>query len=239
MVNRTRRITNYDIIRDLVNHLTEDQIHDYITNQNQNYHIPPQTINKLTESIENEKHGSTPERLENIREHFIDYLYETTIPSGLSFQHQVAEWLKRKDSDLEENEHIRGALTYPKYIDVDIHVKKQRRLWSKQVWVEVKVPQVTLPIVQKILRNATTVHQARAEGKVEWAPDLLMLVSARGFTKPALALADSHKVYCVQYRIGFSPQSRGRRYHFVGLMSEENYDRGINSEYPKHPSTTL
>lgn len=242
MSNRKRLMSKDDVIHDLVKTLSEDQIHEYIetTRQNNGYHIQTKTITKLVDAIENEKHEPTNQRLDNVREHLLSFIHEATSRPGYNLQTRVVEWLKKKDPDVQENEHIRGALTYPKYIDVDVHVRKQSRfLGIKDVWVEVKDQPVDLPIVTKLIMNATTVHQAKEEGIIEWAPDMLMLVSSRRFTGPALEYADSYKVYCVVYQKGLSNASRGRAYHFVGSMSEEDYDTGRNSEYPKHPSTTF
>lgn len=104
-----------------------------------------------------------------------------------------------------------------------------------------KVSSVGRPVVEKLERCATDVHLAKHRGLVDWAPDLLMIVSMRGFTEPALELANSRSIYCVHYLANaYFPgvSKRGRRYYFRGKMSKEDYDKGKSSNYSKHPSTT-
>lgn len=226
------------VIHDLVGLLSEGQILEYSRSIGLDKLHPRlgERFERFEQDLGYITEQSDPGKLDVMREALVDFLLNDAIPSigGIRFQDQVSKWLKRKDEEITIGELVRGTLTFPKYVDVDVHVVKKGFFSRKDVMVEVKIPKVSKKMVQKLLRNATDLHTAHDKGTTPWSPDLLMMVSMNGFTKPALDLADLNDVYCVHYNVGrhsLKPQG-GRRYMFVGKMSEQDYDRAIPSKYP-------
>jgi len=232
------------VIRDLVSILSEHQLLEYARSIGLDQYTvsSSQHYLQLTLFFEKETQNEGPERVQRMRDELTDFILETGVPplGGMRFQEKVARWIKNKGDPVLFGEKVRGALTHQKYHDVDIHVEKKGLLGKKHVWIETKVTTVGRPIIEKLERSATDVHLAKHRGQSDWAPNLLMVVSMRGFTEPALDLANSRSIYCVTYdaRSNSSRSNRGRRYHFLGKMSEADYNKGKNSNYPKHPSTT-
>jgi hypothetical protein len=231
------------VIVDLINLLNEDQLLEYLRSSGLKQYIgTSKRYTTLTSFMEEEARNGDPSRTLRMRDELLDFIFEEAIPplGGIRFQKQVARWLKRKGDHVVVDDRVRGTLTHQKYHDVDIHVVKKGWLGTRHVWVETKVLSVGRPVIEKLERIATDVHLAKHRGIVDWAPDQLMAVSMKGFTKPALELARTRSIYCVRYHrpIFVGSNRGGRRYHFLGEMGEADYDNGKPSNYPKHPSTT-
>ena len=148
---------------------------------------------------------------------------------GKALEKQVALWLKRVFGfEVKSSEQVHGASVKRPH-EVDVHAWKEikRFLGLKRtyldVWVECKATRVKRMHVMKLLEQARDVRDAYEEGKEEWYPHILMIVSSEGFDDDALRLADKYGIYCVLRKKG--------RYEFVGEMTREDFEEGIESEY--------
>lgn len=147
--------------------------------------------------------------------------YET----GAELEKRVASWLKTQFGyECERRELARGLIAKRPY-EVDIHALKKGFLGfgKKNIWVECKPYKIKRTHVTKLVESARDVRDAVEKEIEEWYPDILMLVSNRGFDVDAIGMADKHGIYCVK---------AGRRtFEFGGKRNRENFEDKEESNY--------
>jgi len=146
--------------------------------------------------------------------------YET----GVKLEERVARWLKSQFGyKCKKREEMRGKISKRPY-DVDVHAYKEGLLGfgRTDVWVESKAYKIKRTHVSKLVESARDVKDAFEDDIEEWAPDILMLVSNKGFDIDAIGMADKYHIYCVKAE---------RTFEFVGKMSREDFENKETSEY--------
>lgn len=144
---------------------------------------------------------------------------------GVELERRVARWLKSKFGyECKKREQARGKISKRPY-EVDIHAIREAwfGLSRKDVWVECKAYKVKRAHVTKLVESARDVRDAAEDEIEEWYPDMLMLVSNKGFDVDAVGMADKYGIYCVK--------AGKRTYEFVGEMTREDFEEGEQSEY--------
>lgn len=146
--------------------------------------------------------------------------YET----GAKLEKRVARWLKSQFDwkSVKKRELMRGKISKRPY-EVDIHAQKKGFLsGQKDLWVESKAYRIKRTHVTKLVESARDVRDAAEDEIEEWYPDMLMLVSNKGFDVDAIGMADKYCIYCVK---------AGRTFEFVGKMDREDFENKETSEY--------
>ena len=117
----------------------------------------------------------------------------------------------------------RGKIVKRPY-EVDIHAVKEELfgLMKTHLWVESKAYKIKRTHVTKLVESARDVKDANENGIEDWRPDMLMLVSNKGFDVDAIGMADKYRIYCVRAR---------RTYEFVGKMDRDDFENKESSEY--------
>lgn len=150
------------------------------------------------------------------------------VKKGAAFEERVARWLKQAFNfeDVRLRELVRGKISKRPY-EVDIHaVKTVKRFLGKRpvdVWVECKTTRVRRADVVKLVESARDVRAACESGIEEWYPDMLVIVSEKGFDVDAIMRANESKIYCIL--------AKPRRYEFVGDLKREDFEACVASEY--------
>ena len=142
---------------------------------------------------------------------------------GADLEKRVANWLKRQFGyGCKKRDLARGKIVKRPY-EVDIHAQK-KSFWFGQtdLWVESKAYKIKRTHVTKLVESARDVRDATQDGIEEWYPNMLMLVSNKGFDIDALGMANKYRIYCV---------TAGRTFEFVGDMNREDFDNKEESGY--------
>jgi hypothetical protein len=228
------------VITDLVELLSEEQLVEYAKKNNlEKYHpaFRSPRFKQVKTTLQDLIEEDHPDREELLRAEILDHIFYGFIPAhgGMIFQKQVSRWLKGLDGTIVPEHRVRSTQVGRKYIDIDVHVTKKDLIGKTHVWAEIKVPRVTKRMVDKLLRDATDVHESKKQNLCKWAPDILMMVTMRGFTKDAKELANQSRIYCVHYK-SRNRLVRGKRpsYHFVGELQKEDYENNVFSNYPRY-----
>ena len=85
------------------------------------------------------------------------------------------------------------------------------------LWVEVENKRVQTKHIERFLDSAEDVMKAKKNGEAEWAPNILIIASNRGFTDEAVEKANKKGVYCLNIRrdalhfLGKIPDTKGKR----------------------------
>ena len=178
---RNTRWSRDQTITSLIELLTEDQIIEYANSFGRLASSSLTPGNSLLEQLEAAANTDLNNRLPVMQGILTSFLYERKMPhrAGLQFQRQVYDWLNQQGYEVKNGEHIRGTLTSPQYYDVDVHAEKNYGFLhgNKHIWVEVKAHRVNKPVLVELEAKATDVHHAKHLNRVDWAPDILMVVS--------------------------------------------------------------
>ena len=145
---------------------------------------------------------------------------------GLALERRVASWLRRTYGfSCTTRDLVRGlAVKRPYEVDVHATITKGRiRKKEIDVWVECKALKVKRVHITKLITSAEDVRDAAEEGIAEWYPDILMIVSNKGFDIDAIGWADRTGIYCVE--------AGERSYRFVGEMTREDFEKLKPSDY--------
>lgn len=144
--------------------------------------------------------------------------YET----GVKLERRIARWLKSQFGyECKKRELMRGKISKRPY-QVDIHAQDKGWFSQTDVWVECKAYRIKRTHVTKLVESARDVQDAVEDGIEEWYPDMLMLVSNKGFDVDAIGMADKYGIYCVKV---------GKTYEFVGEMDRKDFGNKEASEY--------
>lgn len=143
--------------------------------------------------------------------------------SGLNLEKRVARWLKSQFdwTSVKTRELMRGKISKRPY-EVDIHAQKKGWGGQNDLWVESKAYRIKRTHVTKLVESARDVKDAVEDEIEEWYPDMLMLVSNKGFDVDAIGMANKYDIYCVK---------AGKSFEFVGDMDREDFESKEESEY--------
>ena len=137
---------------------------------------------------------------------------------GLDLENQVARWLKSQfGCEVKKREFMRGSVAKRPY-EIDVHGSSD----DVDVWVECKVDKIKRTHVAKLVESARDVRDAVEIEIEEWYPDMLMLVSSKGFDVDAIGMANKYSIYCVK---------AGETFQFMGEMDREDFENDEGSEY--------
>jgi len=144
--------------------------------------------------------------------------YET----GKKLEDRVAKWLTKQGYICSKRKHARGKVVARPY-DVDIYATKGL-VFKHHIWVECKAYTIKRSHINKLVESARDVKDLYEEHSdiQKWAPNMLMLVSNKGFDTDAIELANKYEIYCVV---------AGRTYEFVGKRNRNDLQNGENSEF--------
>jgi len=144
---------------------------------------------------------------------------------GTKLESRVASWLQSQFGyKCIKRELARGLITKRPY-EVDIHASKKVFLGfgGRDVWAESKAYKIKRTHVTKLVESARDVRDAHEEEIEDWHPNMLMLVSNKGFDVDAIGMADKYRIYCVK--------AGERSFQFVGRMDREDFEDGEDSNY--------
>jgi len=144
---------------------------------------------------------------------------------GVELEDRVAQWLKTQFGyECKKRDLARGKISKRPY-EVDIHTMKKGLLGfgRTDVWVECKAYKIKRTHVTKLVESVRDVKDAAEEEIEDWYPDMLMLVSNKGFDVDAIGLADKYGIYCVK--------AEKRTFEFVGKMTREDFEEKEQSGY--------
>ncbi|HDQ06340.1 MAG TPA: hypothetical protein ENN36_06445 [Candidatus Bathyarchaeota archaeon] len=144
--------------------------------------------------------------------------YET----GAKLEKRVARWLSSQFGyTCKTRELMRGKISKRPY-EVDIHAHHKGWFSQHDLWVECKAYRVKRTHVTKLVESARDVRDA-CENKIEeWYPDMLMLVSNKGFDVDAIGMADKYDIYCVK---------AGKTFEFAGGLDREDFENKEKSDF--------
>lgn len=127
--------------------------------------------------------------------------------TGKKLEDRVASWLRRQGYVCSKRVLARGKIVARPY-EVDIYATKGL-INKHHIWVECKAYTMKRSHVTKLIESARDVKDLNEEHSdvQKWAPNMLMLVSNKGFDVDAVALANKYKIYCVK---------AGKAFEFVG-----------------------
>ena len=137
---------------------------------------------------------------------------------GVKFESRVARWLKSQFGyEVKKRELMRGTVAKRPY-EVDIHASYD----DVDVWVECKAYKIKRAHVTKLVESARDVRDAVEDEIEKWYPDMLILVSNKGFDVDAIGMANKYSIYCVK---------AGKTFQFMGEMDREDFENDEKSEY--------
>jgi len=143
---------------------------------------------------------------------------------GANLENRAARWLKAQFGyKYKKRDLARGSISKRPY-EVDIHGIKEELfgLLKTHLWVEAKAYKIKRTHVTKLVESARDVKDAFDEEIETWSPNILMLVSSKGFDVDAIGLADKYRIYCIE---------AGKNFKFVGKMDRENFEDRGKTEY--------
>ena len=144
--------------------------------------------------------------------------YET----GVNLENRVAKWLTSQFGySCKKRVLVRGKVSKRPY-EIDVHAQRKGLLNQNDLWVECKAHRAKRIHITKFVETAIDVKDANNDGIEEYYPDLLMLVSDKGFDIDAIQMADKYDIYCV---------NAGKTFEFVGKMDREDFENRETSEY--------
>jgi len=95
--------------------------------------------------------------------------------------------------------------------------------WSKtQFGYESKAYKIKRTHVTKLVESARDVKDAYDEDVEDRSPNILMLVSDKGYDVDAIGMAYKYCIYCVK---------AGRTFELVGKMDRDDFENQEGSEY--------
>jgi hypothetical protein len=144
--------------------------------------------------------------------------YET----GVNLENRVAKWLSSQFGyNCKKRVLFRGKVSKRPY-EIDVHAQLKKFWGQNDLWVECKAHRVKRTHITKLVETAIDVKDACEDGIEELYPDMLMLVSNKGFDVDAIQMADKYCIYCV---------NAGKTFEFVGKMDREDFEDREESEY--------
>jgi len=144
--------------------------------------------------------------------------YET----GKKLEDRLAGWLRKQGYTCHKRVLARGKVAARPY-EVDVYATKGL-IFKHHIWVECKAYTVKRSHVTKLVESARDVKDLNEEHSdvQTWAPNMLMLVSDKGFDTDAIGLADKYMIYCVK---------AGRTFEFIGKRNRGNMEEGESSDF--------
>lgn len=141
---------------------------------------------------------------------------------GAKLESRVARWLKSQFGyECIKRKLMRGKISKRPY-EVDIHARKEGWFSDTDLWVECKAYKIKRTHVTKLVESARDVRDAAEDGIEEWYPDMLMLVSSKGFDVDAIGMANKYCIYCVK---------AGNKFDFMGKMDRDDFENEETSEF--------
>lgn len=174
--------------------------------------------------------------VEKIAEKMVESLFEnkdneraeenllTPNKRGKLLEDRVALWLNRSYGfNVETNEQVNGKYAKRPY-EVDVHAWKKTGSLVKtntNLWIECKA------LNRKVVRNELFLLIQKAkdvrENEYEWNPDLLLLISEKGFDIDVKKLGKRHSIYLLKADTG--------KFRFIGEMKREDFKKLKPSNY--------
>lgn len=134
---------------------------------------------------------------------------------GLKIENQVSIWLsqvfglKCKERDLVNGKNVK------KPYEVAVHAIKKAWFSATHIWVECKVHRIKRSNVSNFISSVKDVKECYNSGLSQWKPDILMMVSLKGYDVDALGWANNNNIFCVEAE----PQN----FKFIGNLSRKNF----------------